>query len=347
MPVVSRRSLLAVALAGAAATLASCAASPSPSASPAPGTAAPSTGGASASAAALRIGICQIVSHPSLDAIRQGFKDGMKAAGYAEGQAVTYDEQNPQGDQATLTSIAGTFKSQELDLVLAITTPAAQAMAQAITDRPIVFAGVTDPVSTKLVASWDAPGGNLTGTSDFPPIEAQLALVKRVAPAAKTVGMIYSSSEANASVQVDLAKAAAAKAGLTLVTKGIVNSSEVQQAAEALAADAFFVSNDNTVVSAIESVIQVAEQRKVPVIASDPDSLKRGATAAYAVDQYRMGYNAAKIAVRILAKGEKPAAIPVEKQTDLQLGVNLAAAKRIGLTLPADLVAEATTKIES
>jgi len=283
----------------------------------------------------VHIGIAQIVSHPSLDAIRQGFKDCMGTLGYDN---VSYDEQNPEGDQAALTSIANNFKSADLDLVVAITTPVAQAMAQAMPDRPIVFAGVTDPVGAGLVTSFESPGGNLTGTSDYPPIDAQIQLIKDIKPDVKTIGVVYSSSEVNAEIQLNLAKDAAAKLGIDVRAAAITNSSEVQQAAASLqGVDAFYVGNDNSVVSAIEGLIQAAEQQKVPVITADPDSVSKGATASYAVDQHEMGCQTATLADKVL-KGDKPSELPVVRMADLQdslvLTLNPTAAERQGVTIP-------------
>jgi len=283
----------------------------------------------------VRIGIAQIVSHPSLDSIRQGFKDCMTTLGYDN---VSYDEENPEGDQAALTSIANNFKSANLDLVVAITTPVAQAMAQAMPDRSIIFAGVTDPVGAGLVNSFEAPGGNLTGTSDYPPIDAQIELIKDIKPDVTSIGVVYSSSEVNAEIQLNLAKEAAAKLGIEVRAAAITNSSEVQQAAVSLkGVDAFYVGNDNSVVSAIEGLIQAAEQQKVPVITADPDSVAKGATASYAVDQHEMGCESAKLADQVL-KGAKTADIPVVRMADLKdslvLTLNPAAAQRQGVTIP-------------
>ena len=303
-----------------------------------------------------QIGIAQIVSHPSLDAIRDGFKECMAVAGYVQGENVNYDEQNPQGDQVALTSIASNFKAANKDLIVAITTPVAQAMAQAIPDKPIVFAGVTDPVSAGLVASFDAPGGMLTGSSDYPPIKDQIQLILELKPDAKTVGIVYASSEQNAIIQTEMATAAAEQLGLTVKTAAVTNSSEVQQAAASLkGVDAFYVGNDNTVVSAMEALVQVAEQQGVPVIAADPDSVERGAVAAYAVNQVQMGCEAAKLAVQVL-NGADPGTLPVVKMADLtaapgtdpakaplQLTVNPAAAERQGITIPQSVLDKATT----
>lgn len=207
MPSLSRRSLIALATA-AGLGLAGCAGSPAatPAATPA-GSAAATT----ASGQVLQIGIAQIVDHPSLNDLRDGFKEGMAAAGYVEGTDVVYEDRNAAGDQATLTSIASAFGSK--DLVVAIATPTAQAMVQALPDTPIFFAGVTDPVGADLVASLEAPGGNVTGTSDFPPVADQLKLIKEILPEARTIGLLYSSAETNSHIHADLVKEAAPPSG--------------------------------------------------------------------------------------------------------------------------------------
>src|SRR5665811_2466874 len=148
--------------------------------------------------------------------------------------------------------------SKSKDLILAIATPTAQAAAQAITDKPILITAVTDPVAAGLVDSMDKPGGNITGTTDMNPVEEQLELVKEIAPDAKTVGIVYSSGEVNSEIQVKMAKAAAPGLGLEIKEATVSNSSEVQQAALSLDVDAYYIPTDNTVVSAIESLLQVA-----------------------------------------------------------------------------------------
>ncbi|MEA4943217.1 MAG: ABC transporter substrate-binding protein [Propionicimonas sp.] len=284
-----------------------------------------------------KIGITQIVSHASLDAAREGFKQAFADAGLE----VTFDEQNAQGDQATATNIANKFNSAGLDLVLAIATPTAQASAQVITTTPVLFTAVTDPVAAQLVASAEAPGGNVTGTSDLNPVAEQIALVKKVAPNAKMVGVLYSSGEVNSEVQVKLAREAAAAEGLELVEKTITATGEVQQAASSLDVDAIYVPTDNNVVAGLEAVIQVAESRKIPLIAGEGDSVAKGALITYGIDYTKLGYQTGQMAIRILTEGADPATMPVETLKDVSLVVNQDAAARMGVELPADLLAQA------
>jgi putative ABC transport system substrate-binding protein len=295
---------------------------------------------------AVEIGITQIVSHTSLDAARDGFKAALADNGYVEGENVTYDEKNAQGDQATATSIASKFASDGKDLVLAIATPTAQAAAQAITDIPILITAVTEPVEAGLVDSWEAPGANITGTSDLNPVAEQLGLVTKLAPQAKTVGIIYSSGEVNSEVQVDLAEKAAKELGLTIKTATVTNSGEVQQAAQSLDVDAYYVPTDNTVVSALDAVLQVAEAAKVPVIVGEGDSVNNGGVATYGFDYEQLGYQTGLMAVKILDEGADPAEMPIEKPTDLQLYVNPAAAARMGVEIPADLLDSADVVVK-
>lgn len=328
----------AIVLAGLAAAtslaLAGCSSAATPSAS---GTTAGSPASTAAAGKTYKVGIAQYVSHPSLDASREGFKAALKEAGLN----VTYDEKNAQADQATNTSIATTFNNAKMDLVLTIATPTAQAAAQTITTTPILFTAVTDPVSAQLVSSMDKPGANVTGTSDMNPVAEQIALVKKVKPDAKKVGIIYSSGEVNSEVQVKAAKEAAAKEGLEVVEKTITTTGEVQQAAGSLAVDAIYVPTDNNVVSGLESVIQVAESKKIPIIAGEGDSVKKGAVITYGIDYTKLGNQTGKMAVKILRDGAKPADMAVETQSDLLLYVNKAAASRMGVTLPEDLLKNA------
>lgn len=282
---------------------------------------------------AYQIGITQIVSHPSLDALAQGTMDAITEAGIN----AEFDVQNAQGDVSTAASIAGSFAEADLDLIVAIATPTAQAVAQVITDVPIILSGVTDPVAAGLVDSWESPGGNVTGISDMNPIEQQVELVTQIVPDAETIGIVYSSAEENSLVQVGWVEEAAAELGLTVETAAIANSSDLLQAAQSLDVDAFWVGTDNTVVSAIETLVQVAETKQIPIITSDGDSIARGAVATYAFNYYDMGLQTGRMAVRVL-NGEAPADIPVETSEDLLLYLNLDAAERMGVTIPQELI---------
>ena len=330
--------LAAVALAGCTSTGSSAPAASS-EAAPSAGSAAPAAGDP------LEVGIAQIVAHPSLDALRDGFIEAMTEAGYEEGVDVVYDLKNAAGDQVTLSNIASSFADK--DLVVAIATPTAITLAQALPDTPIFFAGVTDPVGAGLVSSLEEPGGNITGTSDMPPIEEQLALIREILPEAETIGLVYSSSETNSEIQAGMVQDAAPEFGFTVREVTVINSSEVQQATEAITdVDVFFVGTDNTVVSAIETLVAVGERNQIPVIVSDPDSVPRGALAALAVDYFEQGLQTGRMAARMLAEGTDPSAIPVEVASELQLSLNPGAADRMGVALPQSVLDRVDVLVE-
>ncbi|MBM7768100.1 MULTISPECIES: ABC transporter substrate-binding protein [Glutamicibacter] len=289
----------------------------------------------------VKIGISQFVSHPSLDAVVTGFKAGMEEAGYT-GEKISYDENNAETDQATNTSIAGKLAADsDIDLVLAVATPSAQAAAQAITNVPVLFSAVTDPVDAKLVASNEAPGANVTGTSDMNPVDEQLQLLKDLVPDAKKVGIVYSSGEANSAVQVKMAKEAAKGLGLTIEEAAVSASSEVQQAASSLDVDAYYVPTDNAVVSALEGLLQVAQKNKVPVISADGESVKRGATATYGINYEKLGEQTAAMAVKLLKGEAEPATMPVETISEVDLYLNEDAAKKAGIEFTDEMKSEA------
>src|SRR5665647_929637 len=249
----------------------------------------------------------------------------------------------PPGDSRLATRPASTgsvtaVKSTGMSVTACAT---AIAVAQAVTDIPVLFTAVTDPVDAGLVASLESPGGNVTGTSDAVPVSDLLELVTRLSPDAKTVGIVYNPGESNAVTQVGWAQDAAADLGLEIVLATADTSNAVQQAAESLDVDAFFVITDNTVVSALETLIQVAEAKGIPVIASEGDSVARGAIATIGISYYDLGYQTGEMAVKIL-KGEATTdAMPVETQSELAVYLNTGAAERMGVTIPADLLAEA------
>lgn len=293
----------------------------------------------------LNVGIIQIVEHPALDAARQGFIDVLTENGYVENEDVTYDIQNAQGDMATANTIAQKFKNEKMDLILAIATPTAQAVANVIKDTPILITAVTDPVGAGLVESADKPNTNVTGTNDMQPMEAQFELILDFVPDAKTVGIIYNAGEANSVTQVKLAKEIAAKLGLEVVEATADTSANVLQAAQSLVGrvDAIYVPTDNTVVSAIQSVVKVAEENDIPIIAGEENSVKQGALATVGINYYRLGRQTAEMALKIIKGEAKPETMPIESQKEVKLVINEKAAEAMGVTIPAELKEKADT----
>lgn len=286
--------------------------------------------------AAFKIGIAQLVEHPSLDAAREGFIQALLDNGFSESNI---DVKLAQGDPNTNTTIAQNFVADKKDLVLAIATSTAQAMvkeAEAV-GMPVLFTAITDPLGAQLVDDLEKPGKNVTGTSDTHPdaIPLLMQFIKDEFPDVQTVGMIYNAGEQNAVVNVERAKAELEKLGLKSVEVTVASSAEVKQAAESLVgrADVIYVPKDNTVVSALESVLQVGTEKKIPVFAGETDSVERGALASYGLDYFQLGYKTGMMAVDILQNGVNPGDIPVGFPDDLGLVINAQAAEKMGVTI--------------
>ncbi|WNS75986.1 ABC transporter substrate-binding protein [Bacillus sp. DTU_2020_1000418_1_SI_GHA_SEK_038] len=292
----------------------------------------------------VKVGIIQLVEHPSLDAAREGFVAALKDAGYEEGKNLKLDYQNAQGDMNNNMSIAQNLVADQNDVILAIATASAQAVVQSTKEIPILFTAITDPVGANLVESFESPGGNVTGTSDTHPdaIKNTINSIKEFIPDAKKVGIIYNSGEPNSVVNVENAKKVIAEIGLEAVETSVSTSSEVKQAAESLVgrADVFYIPKDNTVVSALESVITVANDKKIPMFVGEGDSVKRGAFASYGLDYHDLGYSTGKMAVDIL-NGKKPSDIPVGFPENLELVIHKKAAELQGITLTEEILKDA------
>lgn len=297
--------------------------------------------------AKVKVGIIQIVEHPALDAARKGFLDELAQKGYKEGENLEVNYQNAQNDQGNLQTIARQLAQEKCDLILAIATPSAVAMANETSEIPILITAVTDPVSAKLVKSNNKPGTNVTGTTDMNPVKDQLKLIKDIVPNAKKVGIIYNSSEVNSQVQVKIADEAAPGLDLKLTKVTVTASSEVMQAAQSLAGrvDAIYLPTDNMVISSLASVVKVAEANKIPVISGESESVASGALATVGIDYYKLGQTTGDMALRVI-KGEKPQDMAIEKQEGTELVLNLKAAKNMGVTIPESIISKAKNVIK-
>ncbi|MCQ4143931.1 ABC transporter substrate-binding protein [Vogesella sp. AC12] len=288
------------------------------------------------------VAVTAIVDHPALDAARKGVEDELKAAGFEAGKQIKYQYQSAQGNPATAAQIARKFIGDGPDVIVAIATPSAQAAVAGTRSIPVVFTAVTDPVAAKLVKSWKAGNGNVTGVSDMLKLSSQVDLISKVKPGAKRVGMVYSPGEVNSVIVAKELKAELAKRGMTLVEAPAARTVDVAPAAKSLIGkvDVIYTSTDNNVVSTYESLVGVAQQAKIPLVAADTDSVKRGATAALGQNYYDIGRQTGKLVVRIL-KGEKPATIAPQVGEKLSLTLNQGAAQKQGVTLSPALLKEA------
>ena len=297
----------------------------------------------SSSGKTYKIGVVQLVEHHALDAANKGFVDGLKERGYEQGKNVEFDQQNAQADQSNLQNIAQRFVSGKMDLICAIATPAAQTVANATKDIPIVGTAITDYVGAKLAASNEKPGGNITGTSDMNPIKEQIDLLLKIKPDAKTIGTIYCSSEVNSEVQIKAMQEYAESKGLTVKVATISTVNDLQQAAQSLvgSVDAFYEPTDNIVASAMPTLVAITDPAKIPVICAEPNMVKAGGLATYGIDYYKLGVQTGHMAADILEGKSKPADMSIEMAKDLKVTVNKADAARLGLTLPEDVLKDA------
>ena len=280
-----------------------------------------------------KVGISQFVTHPSLDSATEGFKKALEE----EGLSVEYDEQNANGDQTTVQTIAANLAGDNADLIFANATPSALAALNATKDIPIIFTSVTDPVVAQLVQSMEEPGGNVTETADMHPdaIPNTVKFIHENFPDA-TIGTVYSAGEPNSVVQVEIMREAAKGLGMNApVESTVATSAEVKQATESLVgkADVIFIVTDNTVVSALESVVQVANEKDIPLFVGELDSVDRGGFAAYGFSYEDIGYEAGIMAALIL-KGEKqPSELPAQYPQNLKLVINKKAAEEMNIEL--------------
>lgn len=302
---------------------------------------------APANAKDVSVAVTAIVEHPALDAVRDGVKDALTAAGYKEGENLKFTYQSAQGNPATAAQIARQFIGEAPDVIVPISTPSAQAVVSGTRDIPVVFTAVSDPVGAQLVKSMENPGGNVTGLSDLSPVADHVKLIKEVAPNVKTIGFLYNSGEANSLSLLEGLKVAAKEGGLEVVESAATKSAEVQGAARALIgkADLIYVPTDNTIISALEGAVSVAEEAKIPLMTADTDSVSRGAFIALGFNYYDVGKQTGEVVVRIL-KGEKPGDIPVNVAAGTDLVVNLVAAKKMGIEIPQAVVDRASKVIK-
>ncbi|RXZ33922.1 ABC transporter substrate-binding protein [Oxalobacteraceae bacterium CAVE-383] len=289
---------------------------------------------ASAAAAEKTVLVTAIVDHPALDAIRDGTRDELKAAGFEAGKNLRWEFQSAQGSAGTAAQIARKYVGENPDVIVAIATPSAQSLVAATKSIPIVYSGVADPIAAQLVKDWKPSGTNVTGLSHMLDLNRQIDIMKQVVPSVKKVGIVYNPGEVNSAVVVRQLKGLLEKQGIALIDVAAPRTVDVGPAAKSLIGkvDLIYSTTDNNVVSTYESLVKVCNDARIPLVASDTDSVKRGAIAAYGVNFYALGRATGKVVARIL-QGEKPGNIASSVSRDLALFVNPAAAQKQGVTL--------------
>ncbi|MCK4018073.1 ABC transporter substrate-binding protein [Streptococcus suis] len=295
----------------------------------------------------VKIGVLQFVTYDSLDEIYKGIKAGLEEGGYTTTDNLEIDFMNAEGDQSQVQTMSKKLVDNGNELLIGIATPAAQGLANATTELPIIMGAVTDPVGANLVTDLKNPGGNITGVSDQTPVADAVSLIKEITPDAKTIGVLYSSNEDNSKIQVAEFKAAAEEAGYTVLEYAVASSNEIAATVEVASskADVLFTPVDNTVASAFSTVVSVANKTKTPIFTSVEDMVEGGGIASVTLSQYDLGVATGKMAAKIL-DGANPADTPVQIFNEGTVVVNQKVAKELGITLSDDVISKASKVIE-
>lgn len=295
----------------------------------------------------VKIGVLQFVTHDSLDEIYKGIKAGLEEGGYTTTENLSIDFMNAEGDQSQVQTMSKKLVDNGNELLIGIATPAAQGLANATTELPIIMGAVTDPVGANLVTDLKNPGGNITGVSDQTPVADTVSLIKEITPDAKTIGVLYSSNEDNSKIQVAEFKAAAEEAGYTVLEYAVASSNELASTVEVASSkvEALFTPVDNTVASAFSTVVSVANKSKTPIFTSVEDMVEGGGIASVTLSQYDLGVATGKMTAKIL-DGANPADTPVQIFNEGTVVVNQKVAKELGITLSDDVINQASKVIE-
>ncbi|WP_079267451.1 tryptophan ABC transporter substrate-binding protein [Streptococcus suis] len=301
----------------------------------------------SASSEKVKIGVLQFVTHDSLDEIYKGIKAGLEEGGYSTTDNLEIDFMNAEADQSQVQTMSKKLVDNGNELLIGIATPAAQGLANATTELPIIMGAVTDPVGANLVTDLKNPGGNITGVSDQTPVADAVSLIKEITPDVKTIGVLYSSNEDNSKIQVAEFKTAAEEAGYTVLEYAVASSNEIAATVEVASskADVLFTPVDNTVASAFSTVVSVANKTKTPIFTSVEDMVEGGGIASVTLSQYDLGVATGKMAAKIL-DGVNPADTPVQIFNEGTVVVNQKVAKELGITLSDDVISKASKVIE-
>lgn len=294
-----------------------------------------------------KVGILQVVEHPSLNEIREAIVKELGDKGFKDGENITIDYQNAQGDQSNLKTMAQKFVNGKYDLIIAIATPSAQAVVSETKEIPIVFSAVLDPIGAGVIQNFEKPGGNVTGTSNAVSAEKVMELADQITPGIKKIGTVYNPGESNAAWVINSLKEYTAKNNITLVEATVTNSSEVQQAANSLVGkvDAIFIPNDNTVATAMPIVSQIALKAKLPVYVTADSLVRDGGLATNGINYTTLGQETADMAVEIL-NGKKPGDISAKTMSKMNVYLNKDAADALGITFSEELLKQAVQVVE-
>ncbi|MBF0778953.1 tryptophan ABC transporter substrate-binding protein [Streptococcus cuniculi] len=285
----------------------------------------------------VRVGVLQFVTHEALDEIYRGIQDGLAEEGY-KGDKIKIDFMNAEGDQGKIATMSKQLVSNGNQVLVGIATPAAQGLANATSDLPVVMGAITDPVGAKLVKSLEQPGANVTGVACPEPIAQQLDLIKKMMPNAKTLGVLYSSNEDNSKLNVERFTELAEKEGYTVLAYPVPSSNEIAATMSVMTSkvDAIWIPQDNTIASAFKTVVASNKEAKVPIFPSADTMVKEGGLASVVVSQHGLGISTGKMVAKIL-KGAKPAETSVDVVDQGTPIINKKVAAELGITIPEDV----------
>lgn len=292
------------------------------------------------------VAVTQIATHPGIEEVRRGFLAGLEEEGFKEGENVGVEYSNANGDFSVAQAIAQRLAESDSDLIFAISTPSTQAVLQALekagSDTPVVFGAITDPVSAGIVDSLTEPTGNVTGTTDFWPIEEQFQLMRQVLGTVRRVGVIYNPSESNSVASMRGVRAVTNESGIELIEQSVTSSTEVPAAARSLVGrvDALYIPADNTVISALPAIVRISEEHDLPLLPGDTSNVEVGGFGTVGHDYFSVGVESGLMAAEIL-RGAKPGDLPVRSSSAHKLYFNMASAERMEVSIPEELLESA------
>lgn len=297
--------------------------------------------------AKVKVGILQFVTHDALDAINAGIIKGLEESGYGKDK-VAIDYVNAEADQSKIQTMSKKLVANGNDVVVGIATPAAQGLANATKDIPVVMGAISDPVGAKLVSDLKHPSGNITGVSNQVPVAQAVELIKALTPNAQTIGVIYSSNEDNSQSQVKKFEQLAKEKGLSVITYAVPSTNEITSTMSVMTGkvDAVFVPQDNTIASAMKTVAASANKAQLPVYVVDDSMVKNGGFAAVGQNQFDIGVETGKMVAKIL-KGQKVKDLPVTVIDTGTPTLNMKVAKELGITIPKDLMDKAEISVKA
>lgn len=296
-----------------------------------------------------KLGLVYFAPEPGAESCMQGLFDGLRDLGYVEGANLEVRRAHAQGEIANIPALLQNYDNQDLDLIMTMTTPCLTAACGTVKHTPVVFTYVYDPIAGGAGTSFTDHLPNVTGVGSFPPLDETVEMIQRLVPGVHSVGTLYNSSEANSRKVIEVARGAFTKRGLHLDEVAVTNSSEVFQAAQALAArnvQAFWITGDNTAIQGFDAIVKVANDAHLPIINNDPELVSKGALACVGIGFYRSGYAAATLAARVL-RGASPKDVPIENVAVKTVSINLDVARRLGMTIPEEVMAQADEVIDA